>query len=506
MSTTHHFVLDHLSVHQIFNETTGNHSSRYDSPMNSNTVHGDSCDLSPLLSTHLERRPYQAYCVSVTSSRPSSPQSLLSLPLHIKHRQIDLILPDQRKRKEENDQIRLSNCTMTTSARNDKDISANFPAGGTSEEQTNWTRAPNEENDVHEVVSMNSNHITQPITQYGNHFLARLESVACNEALRPLANSHPILNQIGELLSDPQHSGRKFCVTQLIGPNRPLPLLPLGQSRDTRSTIDKSTELPNIQQELDTASFADLHDSPRCFPDRSLAYEDEIRNDCRIHAGYNPSQSLQYFRIPVSDFGETVSVTDSEGDSGTHVYFSCTTSIIQPDTQSSALEDSLMQNSSSARPVFNHKLMPGGRELSSNAIACPTISPYEFAPNQIFPGQRSKPYEYIRHDRSDSCLLPPRQTRLGPRSPPWKSLEKLQEERKHRSDARERADISIHRNDPDTSASLKSKNGSTDDLGNLMMRREVEDYRNQVLKLYPDITFESRAAYDDKGCCSCTIM
>jgi hypothetical protein len=97
----------------------------------------------------------------------------------------------------------------------------------------------------------------------------------------------------------------------------------------------------------------------------------------------------------------------------------------------------------------------------------------------------------------------------GPRPPPWISLSTLQAQQQTRSDVRERLDARKYRMHLD-SRSLVSKGSSSTESLNLRteeMKREVEEYRMQVLRVYPDMEFDGRAGKGGReGCCACIVM
>ncbi|KAF3006597.1 hypothetical protein E8E13_007168 [Curvularia kusanoi] len=82
------------------------------------------------------------------------------------------------------------------------------------------------------------------------------------------------------------------------------------------------------------------------------------------------------------------------------------------------------------------------------------------------------------------------QPQTGPRQPPWGSLGDLEEQREKRVDARERDQAKQFR-----AATLSEATtlASTDSFGKDRMKKEVEEYREQVMSVYPDMTFDGNA-------------
>jgi hypothetical protein len=95
--------------------------------------------------------------------------------------------------------------------------------------------------------------------------------------------------------------------------------------------------------------------------------------------------------------------------------------------------------------------------------------------------------------------------RAGPRLPPWVSFDDLQQQRHTRSDIREREDARLYRMTADRGSSTSKGSDSTNSLHENMMQREVEEYREQVLRVYPDMEFDGSAGLGGRSCC-CLVM
>lgn len=91
---------------------------------------------------------------------------------------------------------------------------------------------------------------------------------------------------------------------------------------------------------------------------------------------------------------------------------------------------------------------------------------------------------------------------IGPRQPPWGSLGNLEERRERRVDARERRQVKQFR-----AATLSEATtlGSTDSFGREKMKKEVEEYKEQVMSVYPDMAFDGNAGKGGRSCC-CAVM
>ncbi|UPX12818.1 uncharacterized protein EKO05_0003354 [Ascochyta rabiei] len=91
----------------------------------------------------------------------------------------------------------------------------------------------------------------------------------------------------------------------------------------------------------------------------------------------------------------------------------------------------------------------------------------------------------------------------GPRQPPWGSLEDLEEQREKRGDARERVQAKQFRS---ATLSQATTVGSTDSFGKEKMKKEVEEYKEQVMSVYPDMTFDGNAGRGGRRSCCCVVM
>ncbi|KAJ4993761.1 hypothetical protein SVAN01_00815 [Stagonosporopsis vannaccii] len=91
---------------------------------------------------------------------------------------------------------------------------------------------------------------------------------------------------------------------------------------------------------------------------------------------------------------------------------------------------------------------------------------------------------------------------IGPRHPPWGSLNNLEERRERRVDARERDQVKRFR-----AATLSEATtlGSTDSFGRERMKKEVEEYKEQVMSVYPDMAFDGNAGKGGRSC-FCAVM
>jgi hypothetical protein len=92
----------------------------------------------------------------------------------------------------------------------------------------------------------------------------------------------------------------------------------------------------------------------------------------------------------------------------------------------------------------------------------------------------------------------------GPRRPPWGSLGDLEEQRGKRVDKRERDQAKLFR--AQTLSEATTVLGSTDSFGKEAMKKEVEGYRKQVVSVYPDMAFDGTAGKGGRRSCCCVVM
>jgi hypothetical protein len=76
-------------------------------------------------------------------------------------------------------------------------------------------------------------------------------------------------------------------------------------------------------------------------------------------------------------------------------------------------------------------------------------------------------------------------------------------QRRCRGDTRERDDTRKYR---DSASSIHKGLQATESSGPEIMRREVSEYREQVLRLYPDMEFDGRAGEGEREWCCCGVM
>lgn len=100
------------------------------------------------------------------------------------------------------------------------------------------------------------------------------------------------------------------------------------------------------------------------------------------------------------------------------------------------------------------------------------------------------------------------QPQVGPRCPPWGSLANLDSQREIRLDARERDQARQFRAATLSEATtLTSSTGGVDGYGKekVKVKKEVDEFREQVTSVYPDMAFDGNAGKGGRSCC-CVVM
>lgn len=98
------------------------------------------------------------------------------------------------------------------------------------------------------------------------------------------------------------------------------------------------------------------------------------------------------------------------------------------------------------------------------------------------------------------------QPQTGPRRPPWGSLADLDLQREIRVDARDRDHAREFRAKTLSEATTLGSTGDVDGFGKEKMKREVEEYKEQVMSVYPDMAFDGNAGKGGRRSCCCVVM
>ncbi|KAH6875662.1 hypothetical protein BKA58DRAFT_125951 [Alternaria rosae] len=466
-----------------------------------------------LLHDTTPRRPYQAYCVTEASSRPSSPDNLIPRPLRTSTTPVLQVFIDTKSvETEDYDQNNNLTQAVTGSPAQYVESATLRRTGQYSKRQT---FLPNRKPLPERTRSGNTpNHITRAVTPRGSHSLASSEVTVCD-----LPSSHPRMQQStssnNEFDQTGSHKPIERCDDLLGTHQRPLPPLPLGtasvigeqQEIDTRSadiyrTSDERAH-PEYFQGANELNTPDTQASPICkknhylIPRRPLP---DLPIDITPDLSSQRAVTERAFSSPMAgeplhdDFlGESSISARKHRVFGSHTRELTAADPYEPrghwddiDGDMRALWRTLPKDAN-----LKYKF---GQLPSFNSASPPLISPLRSAyPHSVGDLINATPSFHSSIDIQN-----------GPRPPPWGSYKDLEIQRRQRGDARERAKARGSRLTADSS-SIYQKSISTNSLGK-DPSREVEEYREQILGVYPDMEFNGEAGRGDREWCCCVLM
>ncbi|KAF1828358.1 hypothetical protein BDW02DRAFT_584548, partial [Decorospora gaudefroyi] len=434
----------------------------------------------PLLDPTSEGRPYQAYCETVTSSRPPSPQSLIPRPLCISPKPSAQILFDAHAPKpHESEQNRSLVLSAASSPGSYVDSATLLKTGRNSKSQT---QSPNRKLFPKSTVSANSVHITRAVFPRGSHSLAPTRVIAYHQAL-----SHPRVQQLDFVDSGTAQTISRKPVQQHdanVGTNsRPLPPLPLepvviedeytemgaqeeatnhDENRQhfaqTATSIGREEELGRIKSLVRKASEDGIQ--PRQLPSPSkynnprlkVTFEDEVPSPVLAALPYNA-----YFR--------DLSISRQHNVRDNPAQFPSAAKLYEPRGYWSDIEDDRQARRRTQPKDANLKYQFG--QLPSRGIHMPQPPPHRDAYRQQVDHSRPPPAH------------PPTDLQTGPRLPPWGSYADLEMQRRQRGNARERAQARAYCLTTDGMATYHHSH-SMDSPGK-EPSRGVDEYRQQIL-------------------------
>lgn len=495
-------------------------------------IQGDQEEFVPVVEV---KPPYQAYCETISSSRPQSPDVFTTPPTHS-----EPFKPVQSSR------TATYTARITTRKTNGLSVSTS-----TSRETYPQQIAPSIKSSI--AAGTDRDHET-PAQRTSLHGYAlstnRYRTVSLNPTPRGSQSGHGSgtmsRNRTPSLSQAHQANGSLRPPSQSITTRTPLrqkrygrmnyhPLPPLPPSPP-----DTPVSAPSIHQSLGntTVNFsrgeikrksvqqqvynkvlphqpcADSHVTPPVHPDASLA---------EATAGHERPQSKASRRTVTFADDTTISSRSSSPDHHSRVYdrtlrqsksFSS-----EPQTRSSLRlcrsydsllaagiapeNDARIQASRRTAPKdFQHRYAFGQRPVSRvvpppnlGRTCNPNYNPRLSTSKAQYRGLATLP-------RPPRSSLRVSETQTGPRQPPWGSLDNLEERRERRVDAREREQVKQFR-----AATLSEATtlGSTDSFGRDKLKKEVEEYKEQVMSVYPDLTFDGNAGKEGRRCC-CAVM
>ncbi|KAF1919150.1 hypothetical protein BDU57DRAFT_536163 [Ampelomyces quisqualis] len=410
------------------------------------TQEGSATKILPLLRGHSGSRPYQAYCVTEPSRTPT-PDPLTPEPLRIRS---SLAGPheDEPRNPPSNAIVRA--------------LAVRFQLGGitTFQEQKDEEHGrklpPNEGSRSRSTMLAIDHHITQAATPRGSHPLTTSKSTVCDRTpshlrMQQTTQTYGAISPKYRRKPLPQHAN---ISTMERHPLPPLPLEPIPNA-EVHDIVPKRALCQS------PTPFRAVDDQNKTyFASTQLPSADEL---------YTP----RGFLSDIEDFRRAPRRT-------------------QP-------KDAKFRYQFGRRPSIRFDNPPPTPPHRSAPITTNSSQP-----NQV--GDHSIRDNYFAPLSLSSNLVAKVDTQLGPRPPPWGSTDNLEMRRQTRSDAREREDARKYRLTADSGSSLYKGSDSTDSLRENTMRREVEEYREQVLRIYPDMEFNGRAGEGGRRRCCCVVM
>ena len=468
-----------------------------------------------LLSLHdtLARRPYQAYCVTEASSRPSSPDNLIPKPLRTSKTPVLQVLIDAES--DETEDCDQNNNLTQTAAGSPAQYVESATLRRTGQYSKRQTFLPNRKPLPERTRSGNTpNHITRAVTPRGSHSLAPSEVTVCD-----LPSSHPRMQQSTSSNNESDRTGSHKPIKQCGDPlgtyQRPLPPLPLesasviGEQRGIEARSEDVHRSPDGQvrseysQGPNELNTPDTQASPlykrnhyliprRPLPDLPIDISPGHSNQSGASDRASPllvvNESL-YDTV----FGESSIGAQEHHVLGSNKHESTATDSYEPRGHWNDIDDDMRALRRTQPKDANLKYQFG--QLPSFGSASPPL---------ISPLRGNYSHSVGNFTNAAPSFHSSTDIQNGPRPPPWGSYEDLEIQRRQRGDARERAKVRGSRLTADSS-SVYQKSMSTDSLGK-DPSREVEEYREQILGVYPDMEFNGEAGRGDRGWCCCVLM
>ncbi|KAH6633569.1 hypothetical protein C7974DRAFT_174519 [Boeremia exigua] len=485
--------------------------------------------------------PYQAYCETVSSSRPHSPDIFTTPPTHSEPFQPAQITkaPTYTARITTRRATISSVSTSTPDAAVQQIIApvAGLIADGTSSKQdVPAYRTPRRGS----TVSPNRYHkVSQSLTPRGSPLKGTVDSMSRNRT--------PSLSQVQQANTLPKPTAQVITARTPLRQKRygrmnyhPLPPLPppsqppppppgnLKDAVTSQQVVGKVTvnfsrgeiRRKSVHQQgpLKALPLAGTNSSQR--PTTPPHHDSNLAN---ATAGHERPQSKASRRTVTFADDMTISSRSSSPD--------CHSIILERSLRQSKSFSSETQTPSSLRQYRSYDSVLGASnatESDTKTHASRRTTPKDFPHKYAF-GQRpssrmnfssglGKAHNPNYNPRLSTSKAqyrglaslppplpsPPRgaESQAGPRQPPWGSLDNLEVRREKRGDARERDQVKQFR-----AATLSEATtlGSTDSFGREKMKREVEDYKEQVMSVYPDMAFDGSAGKEGRRC-RCAVM
>ncbi|KAJ8108962.1 hypothetical protein OPT61_g7807 [Boeremia exigua] len=482
--------------------------------------------------------PYQAYCETITSSRPQSPEVFTTPPTHSEpFSPVEVSqTPTYTARITARKASLSSGSTSAVEGACPQEIVAPVAlstSDGNGSKQDVSARRISSRGDA--VSKSRYHRASQSITPRGSHFGGTTDSMSRNHT--------PSLLQVQQANISPEPPTRVVTTPTPLRQKRygrmnchPLPPLPFSSSDTliyaatdkhdlTKTTINfsrgqmvKKSEQQQGQANVLHSARADLDASHSVLP--ALSHDIILAN---ATAGHERPRSKASRRTVTFADDTTISSRSSSPDRHSQI-------LERPLRQSRSFSSEAQVPSSLRLCRSYDSLLDASivTEIDTKTHASRRTTPKDFQHRYVF-GQRPPPRMSSSSNLGRLCsphynprlstskaqyrglaTLPrPLRTsvyvdepQLGPRRPPWGSLDNLEERREKRIDARERDSAKQFR-----AATLSEATtlGSTDSFGKEKMKKEVEEYKEQVISVYPDMAFDGSAGKGGRKCC-CAVM
>ena len=456
----------------------------------------------PLVLKTVERNPHQAYCETVTSSsRSSSPRSLAPSPLRIRQApslqiEFDLQTPANHDQDRNNSLIRAAASFPEPFA----DPVSLLKTGKDCKTQTKLANCDTQ------TESTRSNHITRAAIPRGSHSLA-LDTVTAYD----MSPSHSRIQQVispgsatahtiprKPISRNKRHTGTYYRSLPSLPPGED-PFMdehsPGGEVYDEEDHEQGSKRVPFPTTTLIAGGLQDTYQIKRR-PVPSL-YDCEELKRSRENIANGVSLSFDSLKVPLRPYIHDSSSGLRQDVPHGHSQFIAADASHIPRGRWSDID-----NASFTPLRLQPKDALSMQQYGQLPLLAPEISP-------------PTPPHRDMHTQLAKCLAKPSSSpaaslrasidiQNGPRPPPWGSYDNLELQRRQRSEARERMQTRELRLTADSALTCQ-KPYSTESLAK-EPTSEVDEYREQILVVYPDMAFDGEAGMRARERCCCILM
>lgn len=472
----------------------------------------------PLIHDDPPRRPYQAYCVTEASSRPCSPDLFIPTPTKTTSKQAR---PQHAARSSST-----LNLTCSSATTRSKDEQHEVDPGQEKNYSQNEEAQANHILPLQVTAEVNEQHITQDVTPRGSHRTTSAQAYTYDQTPSHPRMQHPGHPEVTALDPIKSKSLKEHAAPASI--QHPLPPLPTKVNLNRRNDelhfdisvanslsptrgyrVEKTSETSSAIRVLSDrvaspiSSLQTRKGDHQCLPTGNIY---SYRKPLPERKQSAPQATVQIFSSPISSLRKNRGSQRNllSGNVDVQAQLPSATELYSPRSLRSNTE-AAQQACRRTQPKDARLKYQFGRRPSFR-IASRFRSQRRDNSSQLGFTQ----YDSTTHLRSDFSTSTPSldasvDTQAGPRPPPWGSYDVLEMQRSIRGDARERADARNLRSRADTGFSMHNGSVSAEEES---LRREVEEYREQVLRLYPDLKFDGTAGDGVRkdGWCCCVIM